>query len=206
MEYEIIFYHAGKTAETERLLYKTLTPLSLNRRQSTAATDPSSLAQALKSALMYSDIVVIIGGLDGGSQSTDSILSDILSSGEQAPECRKLVDEDDHIAYYLTAGDQCILLFPDETEVIDSMLQKRLKEELKKKFSLTEQQEYQPDMAALAEELKKELSQQGRERRFFGAELSDRQRRQMRGLLLASGITAAAGLLLLVIAINKKKK
>ena len=122
MEYEIIFYHSGKTAECERLLEKRFSKLGLSALPSTAATDPASLASELQQALSCSDIVIIIGGLDGGRQSTDSILSQILSAEKERPDCEKLVDDNDNIAYFLKAGDQCIVVLPDETEVMEGML------------------------------------------------------------------------------------
>lgn len=201
MEYEIIFYHSGKTAECERLLEKRLSKLGLSALPSTAATDPASLASELQQALSCSDIVIIIGGLDGGRQSTDSILSQILSAEKERPDCEKLVDDNDNIAYFLKAGDQCIVVLPDETEVMEGMLDKRIMKELIKQYSLTEQKDDTPPIETVTSTLRKQLSEMERSHPSRSGTYADQQRREMKKLLTAAVAVGAAGVLLLLTAV-----
>ena len=126
MVYNIIFYHSGKTAEAERLTDKKLSALTLSKGAVYAAVSPSELAKRLKNSLSAADIAIIIGGLDGGRQSTDTILSLVLSSKASSMQCEKLLDDDDNIAYLIKAGRQYILVLPDDPDAIAAMLDKRM--------------------------------------------------------------------------------
>ena len=141
MEYEIIFYHSGKTFEAERLLDRKLSGLHLTRRLSAEAVTPEELADQLSGCLSRCNIMVIIGGLDGGQQSTDSILSMILSAQGDSLHCEKLLDEEDNPAYYICAEQQCILVLPDDPAVMETMLDKRLLSVLKEKYVLGDEEQ-----------------------------------------------------------------
>ncbi len=201
MDYEIIFYHSGKTAETERLLEKKFAPIELARRATSAAVSPSELANRLKDSLTAADIVVIIGGLDGGRQSTDAILSLILSSKASSLKCEKLLDDDDNLSYLIRAGEQCIIVFPDEPEIIETMLDKRLMRELCRIYSLSAPEDEEASIDEVTGELKKQLSGMKLVRSGYGAKYAEKQLRELKIFRIAMWSALAAGILLLIIAI-----
>ncbi|MEE3403271.1 MAG: hypothetical protein VZR73_04225 [Acutalibacteraceae bacterium] len=202
MEYEIIFYHSGKTFEAERLLDRKLSGLHLTRRLSAAAVTPEELADQLSGCLSRCNIIVIIGGLDGGQQSTDSILSMILSAQGDSLHCEKLLDEEDNPAYYICAEQQCILVLPDDPAVMETMLDKRLLSVLKEKYVLgDEEQEEVPSMETVTAALQKDLSGLGQNTSDYHARLMAQQQTSLNKLRLLTLVSAGIGILLLIAAI-----
>ena len=202
MEYEIIFYHSGKTFEAERLLDRKLSGLHLTRRFSAAAVTPEELADQLSGCLSRCNIMVIIGGLDGGQQSTDSILSMILSAQGDSLHCEKLLDEEDNPAYYICAEQQCILVLPDDPAVMETMLDKRLLSVLKEKYVLgDEEQEEVPSMETVTAALQKDLSGLGQNTSDYHARLMAQQQTSLNRLRLLTLVSAGIGILLLIAAI-----
>ena len=202
MEYEIIFYHSGKTFEAERLLDRKLSGLHLTRRLSAAAVTPEELADQLSGCLSRCNIIVIIGGLDGGQQSTDNILSMILSAQGDSLHCEKLLDEEDNSAYYICAEQQCILVLPDDPAVMETMLDKRLLSVLKEKYVLgDEEQEEVPSMETVTAALQKDLSGLGQNTSDYHARLMAQQQTSLNRLRLLTLVSAGIGILLLIAAI-----
>ncbi len=202
MEYEIIFYHSGKTFEAERLLDRKLSGLHLTRRLSAAAVTPEELADQLSGCLSRCNIMVIIGGLDGGQQSTDSILSMILSAQGDSLHCEKLLDEEDNPAYYICAEQQCILVLPDDPAVMETMLDKRLLSVLKEKYVLgDEEQEEVPSLETVTAALQKDLSGLGQNTSDYHARLMAQQQTSLNRLRLLTLVSAGIGILLLIAAI-----
>ena len=202
MEYEIIFYHSGKTFEAERLLDRKLSGLHLTRRLSAAAVTPEELADQLSGCLSRCNIIVIIGGLDGGQQSTDSILSMILSAQGDSLHCEKLLDEEDNPAYYICAEQQCILVLPDDPAVMETMLDKRLLSVLKEKYVLgDEEQEEVPSLETVTAALQKDLSELGQNTSDYHARLMAQQQTSLNRLRLLTLVSAGIGILLLIAAI-----
>ena len=202
MEYEIIFYHSGKTFEAERLLDRKLSGLHLTRRLYAAAVTPEELADQLSGCLSRCNIMVIIGGLDGGQQSTDSILSMILSAQGDSLHCEKLLDEEDNPAYYICAEQQCILVLPDDPAVMETMLDKRLLSVLKEKYVLgDEEQEEVPSMETVTAALQKDLSGLGQNTSDYHTRLMAQQQTSLNRLRLLTLVSAGIGILLLIAAI-----
>lgn len=202
MEYEIIFYHSGKTFEAERLLDRKLSGLHLTRRLSAAAVTPEELADQLSGCLSRCNIIVIIGGLDGGQQSTDSILSMILSAQGDSLHCEKLLDEEDNPAYYICAEQQCILVLPDDPAVMETMLDKRLLSVLKEKYVLgDEEQEEVPSLETVTAALQKDLSGLGQNTSDYHTRLMAQQQTSLNRLRLLTLVSAGIGILLLIAAI-----
>ena len=199
MNYEIIFYHAGKTAATELLLQTYLKPLGAERSGSAAATEPDELPALLKAALYRSELIWIIGGLDDSRQSTDGLLSSVLSSAGASIRSEKLLDDSGNTAYLLRAGRQTIILLPDKEEVICHMLEKRLLSELKSTYSLRSADDGRPPIEQVARELDRQLASMPRKPVVMSAAPAPRSSR--RALCLWSGIFAAVSLLLLSLCI-----
>lgn len=201
MDYEIIFYHSGKTAETERLIEKKLGALSLSRGTSFAAVSPSELANGLKTALRRTNIAVIIGGLDGGKYSTDAILSLVLSSKASSMKCEKLLDDNDNIAYLIKAGRQYILVLPDEPEIIEEMLDKRMIKELCADYSLDVSEKSRTSIDEVTGKLKKQLSEMGMTRGSYRAQYAEKQHKELKLLSSLMWAALAAGIFMLILAI-----
>ncbi len=197
VSYDIIFYHSGRTAEAERLLQKRLESLRLIRRHSGAAVSPRELAKRLDRSLRRSDAVFIIGGLDGGKQSTDTILSLVLSSRGASLNCEKLVDEEGNISYLIRSQRQCIIVMPDEPEVMDAMLKKRLRDQLGTFYSLSDSSESPPPIEEITKELEKQLSASGPSMLSRENTYAREKRRELKRLQIIAFAVLAAGALLL---------
>ncbi len=200
MNYDIIFYHSGRTSETEKLLNKKLSPYKAERAASVAAMTPKDLAKELEASLGRTRLVFIIGGLDGGRQSTDTILSSILSS-DSGMTSEKLIDNDDNISYMIKSEDRTIAVLPDEPEVISEMLDKRIISELRKRYSLTSEKDDTPSIESVVSELDRQLSGMDRTRTSFGFEAMRREKKSLDRLKILITALFAAGIALAVISI-----
>lgn len=158
MNYEIIFYHSGQTAGIENRTAELLSGLSLELSRCRAALTPPELAQHLAESLDRTDIVLIIGGLDGGLQSTDKILSVVLSGKNGNIKSDKLVDDDGNTAYLIRSRKQTIIVLPDDAEIIEKMLCMKIKAELQKIYSLTEVNEEKASIEEITRQLDSRLS------------------------------------------------
>ena len=201
MDYEIIFYHSGKTAETERLLERKLSRIGLERKASTAAMSPSELAQCLKRALSRSCAALIIGGLDGSRQSADSILSAVLAPNAGKLRSERLLDENGNEAFLIRSGRQCIILFPDETEIIEEMLDKRMLSEMKKFFDLTEDEDDGPSIDEVTKELRRHLSGMSPAGSSYALKYAEKQKRELKLLKILFISLACIGAALIAAAI-----
>lgn len=159
MNYEVLFYHSGRTAEIERLLEKKLGSTGLVRRASSAATEPEELPAQLSESLRASGIVFIIGGMDGSRYSTEKILSAVLKSSGGGITSDRLIDEEENTGYILRAEKQMIVLLPDNTQAVENMLDYHIIEELKKAYSLTSEEEKKPEIGEIAQRLDGQLSE-----------------------------------------------
>lgn len=164
LNYEIIFYHSGKTAEIEQTISSKLSSVEMELSQSVAATSPTELAEFLGLSLDRVDAVIIVGGLDGGKQSTDNVLSTVLSTNGSKMESKKIIDENDNSSYIIKCRDQVITVFPDETSVIANMLDKKLISELKETYKLKQKKDDTPPIEKITKELDRQLSSMGRTR------------------------------------------
>ncbi len=158
LNYEIIFYHSCKTAEIEKLISSKLSMIEMNLSQSFAATEPTELAQFLEQSLNRVDSVIIIGGLDGGKQSTDKVLSTVLSGKGSKMDSKKIVDDNENVGYIIKCREQSIIVLPDETNVIGIMLDKRIISELSETYKLKKQENKTPPIESIAGELDRQLS------------------------------------------------
>ena len=201
MVYDMIFYHSGRTAEAERMTDRKLSALPLIKGSVYAAVSPSELAKRLGSSLGKADIVIITGGLDGGRQSTDAILSLVLSSRSAAMRCEKLLDDDDNTAYLIKAGRQYILVLPDEPEAIGTMLEKRIIRELCAGYSISAEQKESVSIDEVTDELKKSLAGLGRTGGSYGAAYAEKQHRELRLLRTLMLSALGAGIVFLVLAV-----
>ncbi|MGN0537258.1 MAG: hypothetical protein ACI4M3_04715 [Acutalibacteraceae bacterium] len=166
MDYEIIFYHAGMTAENENALTKALAVLPMVQTGACAATTPKDLAKELSNSLSRVKSVFIIGGLDGGTQSTERILSKILSGKKSDLTSNKIeLPNVSEKGYFIRCMDQTIVVLPDNSQVIERMIANPVLSELEKVYSLKrkEQDEY-PNIREISNKLDTQLSDAARTR------------------------------------------
>ena len=160
MEYEIIFYHSEKTAELERMLSRRLSALSLRQSDASAASSPEELSVTLSAALKRSSVIFIIGGIDGGIQSTDRVMEKLLR-----PKKGRSADKHDlgNGASLTESSGQCIVLLPDSEKDNEAIIPDVMKL-LQEIYDLKKKEEDIVDQEKIAEELDRELSQNRRVR------------------------------------------
>ncbi len=201
MNYEIIFYHSGKTAETERLIEKKMGGFKLERSKTTAATDPEELVSNLNNALKRTELIFICGGLDGSRQSTDSVLSAVLSAGSGKLISEKLIDDKDNIAYIIRAERQLIIAVPDDPEVISGMSDKRIRDELQAIYSLEPDEDEKPSIDEITQKLDEQLKAASSSRIQPINKVALQQEQEQKKLLFASVILGVASAALAISAI-----
>ncbi len=160
MNYEIIFYHSGKTAELEKILADALEGLGLKQGGGYAAADPEELAAILSGVLKKRRLIFIIGGLDGGCQSTDEILEKVLVPKEESALRDVVLGGEGRL---ICCSKQTLVMLPDSATEVRGILQK-LKEQLAGIYELEEEERPVAEIENVAEELDKELSSSRRER------------------------------------------
>lgn len=164
LNYEIIFYHSGKTAEIEQTISSKLSKIGMELSQSAAATSPSEVADCLSKSLKRADVIIIVGGLDGGKQSTDNVLSTIISTNGAKIQSNKIVDEDGNISYIIECLEQTIIIFPDDSSIISEMIDKKIFLKLKENYELTQNNDTAPSIESITDKLDSQLSQISRNR------------------------------------------
>lgn len=206
MNYEIIFYHSGRTAETECLLEKKLNRFKLERSKTTAATTPDKLVSTLNATLKRVEIIFICGGLDDSRQSTDSVLSAVLTAGNGKLLSEKLIDEKGNIAYIIRAEKQLIIVVPDDPEVIEGMSDRKITEELQKIYSLDIYEDERPSIEEITQKLDEQLKAENKSQRKPVNKIAFMQDREQKKLLLvsvalgvASAVLAGSAILLYIL-------
>ena len=90
------------------------------------ATTSQKLGEIIVESLSSVNLVFIIGGLGGGNDSTEEILSNALSYNPPS-EIRKLkASGSDYIGYLIRQDNQVIVAFPDNPKAITPMLDNSL--------------------------------------------------------------------------------
>lgn len=135
MDYELIYYTAGRTAEVERVLDKNLSQMGLSHSAGEAATTIQELANALAKSLKKSQLIFVIGGLNNGYDSTDKVLSKILVTND-SNVFSKRVDGEKDSGYIIRAIGQTIVILPDEPEEVTRILKNGIISDLAVTYSL----------------------------------------------------------------------
>lgn len=157
MDYQLIFYHSGQTGEIERVILEGTEKISLLPNDSSSAVSPEELADKLELALSDSDLVFIVGGLDGGIQSTDSIVKDMFSSKKTEITVKEIEIEYNHAVLVLYKNQMTILL-PDDIKFIKKLINGELKETIKDKFSLKEKENDNPPLEKVSHLIEQQLA------------------------------------------------
>lgn len=185
LNYEIIFYHSGKTSEIEKVISSKLSPVGMEMSQSLAATVPTELAEFLGKSLDRVDTVIIVGGLDGGKQSTDNVLSTVLSTNGSKMKSNKIVDDNGNNGYIIKCLEQTIIVLPDETAVIANMLERKIVSELSQIYKLKPKSENTPSIESITKELDRQLASMDRVRTPVAAVQDKKPEKSLKGLKAA---------------------
>lgn len=158
MKFEIIFYRSGKTAAMQQEAEKLFEPYGINISGASAASDPTELAQKLSVSLKRRKLIVIIGGVDGTSQSTEKIISEILQpkNNKKGADIR-CISKKDCKAYYLISGSQMIMIMPDEAGIADN-IGSDTGTLMKKHFGLEGEQVITHDISQVNKEISSDIS------------------------------------------------
>ena len=200
LDYEIIFYHSGKTAEIEKAINQRLGNTGMNMSHSAAAVSPTELADMLSESLERSEAVIIVGGLDGGRQSTENVLSAVLSTNGSKMKSNKIVDDSGNIAYMIRCLEQTIFVFPDETDVITSMLDAKIISELGKIYKLKPAEKNTPSIDEIANELDRQLAGISRTRTNIAVADSKPKEKSFIGFKISIAVLTALAAVQLIVA------
>ena len=123
MNCTIIYYSARKTSFCEKALKKGFSALGLNFTSAVFATKREALGEALINAFSGADIVFTVGGLEfRDSRSVRDIISQAAAASKPTL-CRKLKNEKGDDGFLLRAGNQHLVMLPDEPEQIEAIMQ-----------------------------------------------------------------------------------
>lgn len=157
MDYELIYYTAGRTAEVERVLDKNLSQMGLSHSAGEAATTTSELANALAKKLKKSQLIFVIGGLNNGYDSTDKVLSKILLTND-SNVFSKRVDGEKNSGYIIRAIGQTIVILPDEPDEVSNILKNGIISDLAITYSLKTPKEETNNVDDIMQNLDESLS------------------------------------------------
>lgn len=123
MNCRLVFFAARKTSFCERALQKSFSELDLELVKTCFATDSEQLGNELTDAFKKLNVVFVVGGL--GFDDEKGIKSIISRALCETPvnDCKKLKNENGDDGYVVRAANQILILLPDESEQIESIMQ-----------------------------------------------------------------------------------
>lgn len=123
MNCRLVFFAARKTSFCERALQKSFSELDLELVKTCFATDSEQLGNELTDAFKKLNAVFVVGGL--GFDDEKGIKSIISRALCETPvnDCKKLKNENGDDGYVVRAANQILILLPDESEQIESIMQ-----------------------------------------------------------------------------------
>lgn len=196
MDYELIYYTAGKTAEVERVLDKNLSQMGLSHSAGEAATTTSELANALAKSLKKSQLIFVIGGLNNGYDSTDKVLSKILVTND-SNVFSKRVDGEKNSGYIIRAIGQTIVILPDEPDEVSNILKNGIISDLAITYSLKAPKEEADNVEDIMQNLDESLSGV-RRTRLISAPPKPKLYKRSRRAKVIIGILIALGAILAI--------
>ena len=156
MLYEIIFYHSGKTAELQNIISSGLSPLSLDLRGACAAADAKELSDSLAAAGKRRKLIFVAGGAAEGANSPAEIIKKVLKPKKGSLNEEKLIlDKAEGII--MTVGEQTIILLPDDTETVNSLIP-AIKKKLSEIYHIKNDSIDPPDMDIVIKELDEQMA------------------------------------------------
>ena len=131
MKCTIIYYSARKTSFCEKALKKAFSEMGLNLTSAVFATKRETLGDELKKAFEACNIVFTVGGLEfEDNRSVRDIISQ-AAAGSKPSLCRRLKNPQGDDGYLVRAGNQLLVMLPDEPQQIEIMTRGLLAEYIK---------------------------------------------------------------------------
>ncbi len=122
MNCRIVFYSAKKTSYCEKALRKSVSGLGLNVKTASYAVNGEGLGEQLVEAFSDCDIVFTVGGLSfDDRRSIKTVMSNAVKNIE-TDDCKKLKNSGGEDGYILRAGNQILVILPDNPEQLDEIL------------------------------------------------------------------------------------
>ncbi len=196
MNYEIIFYRSGQTAEIQQLTEKILEPLRFSITSACAASDKEELAGYLRTSLKKSRLIFAVGGIDDTMQSIEKLLTRILKpKGSKNSIDAQVITDKKSKAFYIKSAGQMIIILPDRTEDIENLKEQILRLAAKE-FSLETDRTYSPDIEKIGNEINAAPSIIQRTRIFpYGSTAEKRNRSKLRTLKTIVIVLISLGIL-----------
>ena len=127
MDCSVIYYAARKTSLCEKTLNRCLSQLRLRISSACFANGAQQLGERLIEAFKTNGICIVVGGTEfSDDRSVTRIISNAAASSK--PETVRRLPCSGGFGYMLRAGNQLLLLLPDDPAVIDEILRGDLSE------------------------------------------------------------------------------
>lgn len=120
MNYEMIFYHAGKTAEIQKLIDSSLSGFSMQLENAFAAVTPMELSKQLAKSVCRSRLILVIGG-SGSEDDCDTILGKVLTPKSGSIN-ENIIERYGVRAVIRTVSGQAVVQLSGDTEDISCIL------------------------------------------------------------------------------------
>lgn len=123
MESVIIFYAARRTSYCERSLKRSISRFGIGNAEVSFAVTPEEAGRRIVQGFADTNIVFVVGGLSiSGSSGIKETISRALSVSN-FDECKKLKNSGGEDGYVIRAGEQFLVLLPDNPEHIEEIMQ-----------------------------------------------------------------------------------
>ncbi len=162
MNYEIIFYRSGKTSEIQNFLSGKLHDISLSLNEACAAVSSKELTEMLGRAIKRNRLILIVSS-NTGDQGTEDFLDRILRSDSSDIVSKRIDGDNGAVCSIKCAKDQTIVILPDNTEDIISVLPE-LKKNLSDIYKLEERSDDSTLPDNIPENIEKNMAQSRRVR------------------------------------------
>ncbi len=162
MLYEIIFYHSGKTAELQTMLEDGLATLGLRLAGGYASSDAVELSEKLAAAGKRRNIIFVIGGSEEGNKSPCEIIKKVITPKKSKLEEEK-ISSDNAECIIMTISEQSIILLPDDTEKLISLMP-NIRKKLSERYGIKDETQDSTNVNSVIKELDTQMAETKRVR------------------------------------------
>jgi len=160
--YEIIFYHSGKTAELQTMLEDGLATLGLRLAGGYASSDAVELSEKLAAAGKRRNIIFVIGGSEEGNKSPCEIIKKVITPKKSKLEEEK-ISSDNAECIIMTISEQSIILLPDDTEKLISLMP-NIRKKLSERYGIKDETQDSTNVNSVIKELDTQMAETKRVR------------------------------------------
>ncbi len=162
MLYEIIFYHSWKTAELQTMLEDGLATLGLRLAGGYASSDAVELSEKLAAAGKRRNIIFVIGGSEEGNKSPCEIIKKVITPKKSKLEEEK-ISSDNAECIIMTISEQSIILLPDDTEKLISLMP-NIRKKLSERYGIKDETQDSTNVNSVIKELDTQMAETKRVR------------------------------------------